>query len=54
MDEGTPVTSDYPQWGNGYTGTIKSVTVKTSQVKLTQEQIDQLRKLEDADAVSID
>ena len=54
MDEGTPVTTDYPQWGNGFTGTITSVTVKTSQAKLTPEQIKQLEQLEEDDAVSIE
>jgi arylsulfatase len=54
MDEGTPVTADYPQWGNAYTGTIKSVTVKTSQVKLTPAQIKAMEQAEDDNAVSID
>jgi arylsulfatase len=54
MDEGTPVSTEYGKWDNGYRGTIKSVTVKTSAVALTAEQVKALEQLEDDDAVSID
>ena len=35
MDEGTPVTTEYPQRGNAFTGTIHQVTVKTSATQFT-------------------
>jgi arylsulfatase len=54
MDEGTPVSSDYSAWGNGYTGTIKSVTVHTSVAKMTPEQLKRLRELQDDVDLSID
>jgi arylsulfatase len=54
MDEGTPVVSDYPAWGNGYAGTISRVRVHTSAVKMTPEQLQRLRGLEDDADLSID
>ncbi len=47
MDEGTPVTTDYPQWGNGFTGTIERVTITTNELKLTPGARD---SLDDRDA----
>lgn len=53
-DEGTPVTPDYPAWNNGFTGTIKSVTVKTSATGLTPEQLKQLDQQDEDDAEAIE
>jgi len=54
MDEGTPVSSDYPAWDNGYTGTITKVTIHTSAATMTPEQLKKLRELQDDVDLSID
>jgi arylsulfatase A-like enzyme len=46
MDEGTPVSPDYPARGNEYRGTIVRVTVKTQQEPLTAEQQEKLDELD--------
>jgi arylsulfatase A-like enzyme len=54
LDEGTPVSPEYPAWNNGFTGTIKSVTIKTSATQLTPEQLKQLDQQDDDDAEAIE
>jgi arylsulfatase len=54
MDEGTPVSADYPAWDNGYRGTIVKVTVHTSAAEMTAEQLKKLRELQDDVDLSID
>lgn len=54
MDEGTPVSPEYPAWNDGFTGTIRSITIKVSARELTAEQKKQLEQLEADDEVSIE
>ncbi len=54
MDEGTPVSDQYGQWDNGYAGTIKSITIKTSATQLTPEETQKLLQQESDDAVAIE
>ena len=54
MDEGTPVSLEYAAWDNGFTGTIKQVTVKTSATQLTPDQLKQMEEAYDDAEVSID
>jgi len=54
MDEGTPVSLEYAAWDNGFTGTIKQVTVKTSATQLTPEQVKQMEEANEDAEVSID
>jgi arylsulfatase A-like enzyme len=54
MDEGTNVTDDYKERDNRFTGIIQKVTIKTSDLKLTPEELEKLRE-ENADTdLSID
>ena len=54
LDEGTPVVAEYPTWNNGFNGTIRSVTIKTSAAKLTVEQIKNLEQQAADNGVSIE
>jgi arylsulfatase len=54
MDEGTPVTPDYPAIKNRFTGTIHSVTVKTSASPLTPEQLKDVDRQDEDDAAAIE
>ena len=54
LDEGTPVSLEYPAWNNGFTGTIKSITIKVSATQMTDEEKRQLEQLEADDEVSIE
>ena len=54
MDEGTPVSPEYPAWNNGFTGTIRQVTVKTSAAQLTPEQIKLMEELDEDTQLSIE
>ncbi len=53
-DEGTPVTTEYGQFHNDYTGTIARVKFNTSEVKLTPEQIKAIQQGENDAALGID
>ncbi|MEZ4412048.1 MAG: arylsulfatase [Gemmatimonadales bacterium] len=54
LDEGTPVSPDYPAWDNGYAGAIVRVTIKTQELELTPEQKKRLEELDRNAALGIE
>jgi len=46
MDDGTPVTEDYKQRDNKFTGTIQKVTIDLKEMKAASAEDDQLVILE--------